>query len=262
MRLFLTETGTSEKVNAWPIELRYFWILIWGYCDDYGRGADNARLIRADSFPLDDEVTVETVEGWMEQLERDQVIRRYEVAGKRLFSVVNWSEHQRVQHPGKSVLPCPDHLIPGACQSHEPFMSPAGESPAFVTTPSRDTHPRAGSREQGEGAGSGSADEREGASGPAASKPRGSRISRDFTITDAMRAWATTNAPLVNLDLKLPEFIDYWAAVPGAKGVKSDWESTWRNSMRKQQEWAANSSATKPAPVDWMNSRKRAWWAS
>jgi hypothetical protein len=29
------------------------------------------------------------------------------------------------------------------------------------------------------------------------------------------------------------EFRDYWAAVPGQKGVKLDWPATWRNRIRQ-----------------------------
>lgn len=67
---------------------------------------------------------------------------------------------------------------------------------------------------------------------------RGARIPEDFKITDEMRKWATAEAPLVDLDKKLNEWVDYWRGVPGAKGVKLDWVGTWRNGMRKQQEFA------------------------
>lgn len=67
---------------------------------------------------------------------------------------------------------------------------------------------------------------------------RGTRIHSNFTITDDMRSWAKEETPLVNIDGKLREFIDYWASVPGDKGVKLDWVATWRNGMRKQQEFA------------------------
>ena len=77
---------------------------------------------------------------------------------------------------------------------------------------------------------------------------RGSRVPKDFAITDGMRDWAKENTPLVNVDVKLPEFIDYWTSIPGAKGVKLDWESTWRNGMRKQQEWAQKDNPQVQAP--------------
>jgi hypothetical protein len=30
-------------------------------------------------------------------------------------------------------------------------------------------------------------------------------------------------------------FVDYWIAQPGQRGVKVDWEATWRNWMRRKQ---------------------------
>lgn len=30
------------------------------------------------------------------------------------------------------------------------------------------------------------------------------------------------------------EFRDYWIAQPGQKGVKTDWDATWRNWVRRQ----------------------------
>jgi hypothetical protein len=30
------------------------------------------------------------------------------------------------------------------------------------------------------------------------------------------------------------EFLDYWIAQPGQRGVKTDWPATWRNWVRRQ----------------------------
>jgi hypothetical protein len=78
-------------------------------------------------------------------------------------------------------------------------------------------------------------------------RKRASRVPRDFAVTDEMRAWAAAETPLVDVDKKLGEWIDYWSGVPGEKGVKLDWLSTWRNGMRKQQEFAVKD-GVKPAP--------------
>jgi hypothetical protein len=50
-----------------------------------------------------------------------------------------------------------------------------------------------------------------------------------------MRDWASEHAPLVDVDAKLPEFIDYWRGV--GRPMK-DWEAVWHNGMRKQQGFA------------------------
>lgn len=89
---------------------------------------------------------------------------------------------------------------------------------------------------------------------------RGTRISKRFALTDEMRAWGAENTPLVDLDAKLPEFIDYWTGVPGQKGLKSDWVGTWRNGMRKQQEFAERNRKAAPlvavtADNEWLFNR-------
>lgn len=105
IRSIKPEVRISEKVNSWPIPIRYFWVLLWGYCDDYGYGRDNPRLIVADSFPLDDSVTAEMVAEWMDRIWADDVIERFAVGDSRFFRVVNWDEHQKISHPAKKFLP-------------------------------------------------------------------------------------------------------------------------------------------------------------
>lgn len=66
------------------------------------------------------------------------------------------------------------------------------------------------------------------------SKDRGTRIPDDFQATEAMVAWARKETP--NVGAKETEaFVDYWLAVPGQKGVKTNWPATWRNWMRRAQ---------------------------
>lgn len=66
-------------------------------------------------------------------------------------------------------------------------------------------------------------------------RKRASTVPLKFKITDEMREWAAQAVPLVDLDAKLPEWIDYWR---GTGKTMKDWVSVWRNGMRKQQEFA------------------------
>src|SRR5690606_30364671 len=75
---------------------------------------------------------------------------------------------------------------------------------------------------------------------------RGTRVPEDFQINEAMREWAAREVPLVDLDKFLEPFKDYWRGVPGQKGVKRDWVGTWRNDMRKKQEFAERDAAKNP----------------
>lgn len=62
----------------------------------------------------------------------------------------------------------------------------------------------------------------------------------DFTVTDEMRAWAKTNAPLVNVDDATATFRDHTF-----KTAMTDWLGAWRNWLRKDQTYAAERTTTR-----------------
>ena len=121
-RMLRQSMRTSEKVNAWPIPLRYFWTQLWGYCDDWGRGRYDARLIVADTYPIDDEVTAATVSRWMTALEMAGVVRPYEVSGKRYFECINWLEHQEISYLKRTDIPDSSGVVPKAGKHSEKFQ--------------------------------------------------------------------------------------------------------------------------------------------
>lgn len=109
IRSIKPELRTSITVSRWPMEVRYFFVLLWGYLDDYGRGVDDGLLIAADCFPRDRHITAETVDGWLDVMEDSGPVHRYEVDGKTFLHCPSWGEHQKPQHPGKVNLPpCPE----------------------------------------------------------------------------------------------------------------------------------------------------------
>ena len=72
---------------------------------------------------------------------------------------------------------------------------------------------------------------------------RGSRLSQDWFLTKAMGEWALQERPDIDVRQVANQFKDYWIAQPGQKGVKLDWDATWRN-------WVRNTKAVKPNPAD------------
>ena len=127
----------SETCNAWPREARYAWVLLWGYLDDYGRGLDNVKVIAADCFPLDDDVSPALMGEWLDMFEEVGAICRYDQDGKRYLHCLNWAEYQKPQHPGKvRIPPCEEHETAAHAKwsaehgrpsrkSHEDFVSPS-----------------------------------------------------------------------------------------------------------------------------------------
>jgi uncharacterized protein YdaU (DUF1376 family) len=56
----------------------------------------------------------------------------------------------------------------------------------------------------------------------------------DFELTDSMRTWAKTEAPLVNVESATATFRDHTF-----KTAHTDWAGAWRNWLRKDQQYAA-----------------------
>ena len=78
---------------------------------------------------------------------------------------------------------------------------------------------------------------------PIKENKRGSRLPQDWFLTKAMGDWATQERPDLDVRQVAEQFKDYWAAQAGQKGVKLDWDATWRN-------WVRNTKAVKPNPFD------------
>ncbi len=81
---------------------------------------------------------------------------------------------------------------------------------------------------------------------------KGSRIIENWNPT---RTAANTTAEEGHdtgwLSLELARFRDYWAAVPGAKGVKLDWDATWRNWIRRAKDFEPAKRQATLGTTDW-----------
>ena len=64
---------------------------------------------------------------------------------------------------------------------------------------------------------------------------RGTRLDPSWLPSKEDIAKIRTECPGIDPQAEHVEFVDYWVAVPGAKGVKLDWSATWRNWMRRKQ---------------------------
>lgn len=154
IRSIKPEMRTSLLVAGWPREVRYAFVLMLGYLDDYGRGVDDMRLVVADCFPLDRDVTARKMDSWIRLMESGPICR-YEVDGRRFLHAINWKEHQRISHPTASrVPPCPVHEQGrnGSGRPPEPFPNDSGAIPENIPNGSA---PRVRA-EQGKGAREGS----------------------------------------------------------------------------------------------------------
>lgn|GEM_PF-3320190 len=62
---------------------------------------------------------------------------------------------------------------------------------------------------------------------------RGTRLPEDWRPAPGEVAYAREHAPSVDVDREAQDFVDYWVAVPGQRGVKLDWSRTWQTWVRR-----------------------------
>lgn len=73
---------------------------------------------------------------------------------------------------------------------------------------------------------------------------KGTRLPEPFAVDEAMKEWAVERGMQPQWVLAQTErFVNYWLAMPGQKGVKTDWRATWRNWLLKGQDDAPAYSA-------------------
>ena len=61
---------------------------------------------------------------------------------------------------------------------------------------------------------------------------RGTRLSPDWKPSTELAAWAVAKRPDLNVLEQVEAFRDYWKSAPGSKGVKLDWDATFRSWIR------------------------------
>ena len=62
---------------------------------------------------------------------------------------------------------------------------------------------------------------------------RGTRLPADFVPSEVARKTIIAESPDLDLRREHARFVDHWTAQPGQRGVKADWDATWRNWMRR-----------------------------
>ncbi|MFE9432391.1 hypothetical protein ACFYNA_15535 [Streptomyces sp. NPDC006640] len=118
---------TSLTVADLSYEQRLTFIGLWTHVDDEGRCVDDARLIKAAIWPLDDR-TAADIEGDLGGLSESSLIIRYTLNRKRYLAVRGWAEHQKINRPTASKLPAPSEgQILGVTCIDEDSRTPHGD---------------------------------------------------------------------------------------------------------------------------------------
>ncbi len=99
----------DPKVGNLPLACRLLFQSLWVFADDTGHGIADARLLKAQCFPYDPDITPEHVRVWLEQLCKAGMVREYEIASQQYFEVVNFAKHQIINRPSQFAYPKPTH---------------------------------------------------------------------------------------------------------------------------------------------------------
>jgi hypothetical protein len=181
IRTIKPEFFTSLTIADLTPEQRLTFIGLWTHVDDEGRCVDDARLIKAAVWPLDDR-TAADVEDDLRALTESSLIARYTLTRKRYMAVAGWAEHQRINRPTPSKHPAPEL---GEPTPPEPVTSKDDDSLRAHAQLTEDSPPER-NREQGTGKGSPPAPP----GPPKGDVTRGTPLPDDFTVTEEMAMWA------------------------------------------------------------------------
>ena len=101
---------SDERMARYPRDVRLTFIGLITHADDDGRLKGDPRLVKAEVWPLDDDIDAAVVSQHLSQLASgpDPRIDWYEVGGLRYIQVRNFRRHQYIQKPRASELPPPE----------------------------------------------------------------------------------------------------------------------------------------------------------
>lgn len=100
---------SDERMAELPRDVRLTFLGLISHADDEGRLKGDVRLIKAQIWPLDDDIDLSTIESHLGMLADGAAgrIQRYEVNGRRYIQVRNFARHQYIQKKKASELPAP-----------------------------------------------------------------------------------------------------------------------------------------------------------
>lgn len=104
IRSIKPEFPQSESMGRVSRDARLLFILLWTVSDDFGRTRAASRMLASLLFPYDDDAP-KKIDGWLNELEAERCIERYQVDGSTYLQISKWLNHQRIDHPTASKIP-------------------------------------------------------------------------------------------------------------------------------------------------------------
>jgi hypothetical protein len=190
---------TSDAVNRLTLGAEVFYRRLMNVVDDHGRYDGRTEILRAVLYPLRlERVSGPDIGKWIRETEEAALVRQYLVEGKPFLEIVKFGQKIR----SRSKWPDPPASA-DSCQQLPADVPVVVDVVVCVDGAAK----------------------------------RGSRLPEDWRLTTEQIEWAIGAQPTWDAEhaLKVCEsFRDHWKSVPGSRGVKLDWDATWRNWVRRE----------------------------
>ena len=120
-RMLWDSICVSDTINGLSCRAENTFYRLLVTVDDFGRADARLPILKAKMYPLDDEMTPETLGGYMAELYSSGLIMAYEVDGRQYLQVKSWDEHQairtrRAKYPAPPAQDCDD--AEQVCNNH------------------------------------------------------------------------------------------------------------------------------------------------
>lgn len=217
IRTIKPEFFRSRSLSQCSRDSRLTFQGLWIEADDHGRGVADTRVIKGAVWPLDDDITPETVEMHLQELESTRHLMLFHVSGERYYEVLAWEKHQAAAYRrGEAKHPVPPAETTNRDILHDFARSEVQES--ALIGKGREVY---------------------------IETARNRTIPEGFEIDDSMRTWAKEKGIRSDIDFETEKFKDHFKSTGG---LKKDWIATWRNWMRTADGFTAAKQSSKSSP--------------
>ena len=222
----------SRKLASVSRDARLTLVGLWVEADGHGRGSADPHVLKGAVWPLDHDITHETVLEHLYDLSDAEQIVLFEVDEEPYFEVVGWEKHQAANYRrGEPQHPSPQD---GTIQTRT--VAPEGKAPGSDTFARKSVQRAHESVLEGKG--------REGKGSASTSDEQfatfWTRYPKKVGKKAAVRAWAKMTGPEQDQALEhIGQHADYWAGkltAPGTFVPEAPDPATWLNAKRWEDE--------------------------
>lgn len=111
IRSIKPEFPQSESMGRVSRDARLLFLQLWTISDDEGRTRADSRMLASLLYPYDDgedghaKTSRREIDSWLDELEREACLIRYQADGNTYLQICNWLKHQKIDKPTKSKIP-------------------------------------------------------------------------------------------------------------------------------------------------------------